>query len=114
MAHVEKYKTTQVAAMQRHYARENENYSNPHIRPDRRERNYNLAPVRDVQDAIRSAQTAQEARFGKKMRKDTVVMADWVLTRPGDLRDDIQTFFECAYRFIACLLYHSDAADQTP
>ena len=100
MAHVEKFARPQVGAMKRHYFRENENYENANIDPSRTHLNFNCAPVKDTLEAIRAAQTAHEGITGKSLRKDAIVMADWVLTAPQDLKtQDLSDFFYASYDF---------------
>jgi archaellum component FlaC len=88
--------------MRRHYERQNENYSNENIDRTKTHLNYNLSPGHDPQETIREAVAASEAVLGHRVRKDAVLMVDWVITAPKDLKPASQRmFFETSSDFLA-------------
>lgn len=100
MAHVEKFKREAVAAMMHHYTRDNERtLGRSNIDPERTRNNYRLGPGRG-RDYINERLDALAREQGRAVRKDAVVMCDWVVTAPPDLKpDDQRRFFGLVHDF---------------
>ena len=97
--HVAKYTSVQVANMLAHYDRrdyENRNFSNENIDKDKTHLNYNLAPDRGMTDKEYIDKRLSEVKCLN--RKDTIKMADWVVTVPKDYEGDKRQFFEQTYK----------------
>lgn len=94
MAHIAKYKVTQVAAMGRHYLRENQRYGNENIDPERTHLNVTVAAPQiangDVtfHGFIEEKMEACKELTGRAVRSDAVVMCDWVVTAPKDVEEN--------------------------
>lgn len=109
MAHVAKYKAGAIAGLVRHYGRTADEQSedgkpiarkNPRIRPERTHLNYNLAPT-DVESKVATAMAKHRVKAGRAPRKDAVVMADWVVTRPSDCpKGREKEFFKSVVGFV--------------
>lgn len=101
MAHLAKYHAEACGHMFVHYDRA---YSAPLERPNvdasRSLENWVVGQYRDNRDLMRMRdEVARES--GRKVRADAVVMADWVITAPTDLRaGDERRFFDAAYAFL--------------
>lgn len=105
MAHLTKYKATQIAPMSRHWKRENKNYSNENIRQEFSYLNYNLAPERDyawLNNYVKEHQSKANSRLN--------VLCDWVVTAPVELTEpkEQQRFFEETYQFLKKRYNHAD------
>lgn len=100
MAHVEKFKRDAVAAMMHHYTRDNDRtLGRSNIDPARTRGNYRLGPGRG-RDYIAERIDGIERAQGRAVRKDAVVMCDWVVTAPPDLKpEDRRKFFETCHDF---------------
>lgn len=100
MAHVEKFKRDAVAAMMHHYTRDNDRtLGRSNIDPERTRDNYRLGPGRG-RDYIAERIDGIERAQGRAVRKDAVVMCDWVVTAPPDLKpEDRRKFFETCHDF---------------
>jgi len=116
MAHIEKYKAGAVGRMLDHYTRSRDAVlSRDNIDETRTHLNYAVeiyekdgqmkvgrtegkacwADVKGRMDGV-------EASTGKKVRKDAVVMADVVITAPGNVpKQDLEKFFAYAYEYVA-------------
>lgn len=106
MAHVEKYTRASIGHMAKHYERAKDangeyvKFGNQNIDLARTAQNYNLAPVREMNQGEFIKQRCGEIRM--QNRKDINVMASWVVTAPADLPEsDRQTFFQTSYDFLA-------------
>lgn len=100
MAHVEKFKREAVAAMLHHYTRDNDRtLGRSNIDPERTRDNYRIGPCRGrdyIAERIDEVARAQ----GRAVRSTAVVMCDWVVTAPPDLKpEDRRKFFETCHRF---------------
>ena len=110
MAHVAKYKAGAVAGLVRHYGRTADEKNadgdplerkNPRIKPERTHLNYNLAPT-DAEARVAAAMAKHRVKAGRAPRKDAVVMADWVVTRPSDCpKEREKEFFKSVVGFVA-------------
>lgn len=100
MAHVEKFKRDAVAAMLHHYTRDNERtLGRSNIDPERTRRNYRIGPERG-RDYINGRLDEVAREQGRAIRSTAVVMCDWVVTAPPDLKPgDNRKFFETCHRF---------------
>lgn len=97
MAHVAKYKAAQVPAMVRHWERQNRNYSNENIDPERTALNYGWSP----EGGALARMEELVSGLSRKPRKDAVVVADWVITAPRGLRsEDEGLFFATCYYWL--------------
>jgi len=100
MAHVSKYTRAAMGHMQAHYNRSANNISNPEIKPELTEQNYNLAPKREMSEKDFINQRCEEVKALK--RQNVNVMCDWVLTAPKDLpKASYKDFFQESYNFMA-------------
>lgn len=116
MAHCEKYGRSAIGHMLEHYARECEaTLERENVHESETGRNYAIAYGTDehvheyeprllsraVKRRIAKAVQAHERNTGKSLRKDGVVMADWVVTLPEDWPDDRdpKEFFEETLEF---------------
>ena len=109
MAHVAKYKAGAVAGLVRHYGRTADEKNadgdplerkNPRIKPERTHLNYNLAPT-DAEARVAAAMAKHRVKAGRAPRKDAVVMADWVVTRPSDCpKEREKEFFKSVVGFV--------------
>lgn len=99
MAHVAKYNKSAVGRMFAHYGRENKNYSNQCIDPEKTYLNYNLASHGMSQIEF-FHQRLSEVKV--QNRKDVNVMCDWIVTAPKDLpTEDLQHFFTFSFQFLS-------------
>lgn len=100
MAHVEKFKRDAVAAMMHHYTRDNDRtLGRSNIDPARTRDNYRIGPERG-RDYIAERIEGIERAQGRAVRRDAVVMCDWVVTAPPDLKpEDHRKFFEACHGF---------------
>lgn len=98
MAHMEKYKAASAPAMLHHYDRDREaTLERDNVDRDRTRLNYTVGEQRGM-DYVRSRIAEVERSQGRAVRSDAVVMADWVITRPPDVRpEDEREFFQTAY-----------------
>lgn len=97
--HVAKYTSSQMGQMLTHYNRNNgedRNYSNENIDKSKTEQNYNLAPERDCTEVEYINQRLDEVKHLN--RKDTIKLADWVVTLPQDYEGSQKAFFEQSYK----------------
>ena len=109
MAHMAKYKAGAVAGLVRHYGRTADERDedgkpivrkNPRIKPERTHLNYNLAPT-DAEARVAAAMAKHRIKAGRAPRKDAVVMADWVVTRPSDCpKEREKEFFKSVVGFV--------------
>ena len=100
MASVAKYSQSACGIMCKHFARENENYSNEEINKELTELNYNLGPERQISDIEFIQERKEEVHCLN--RDDVKVMCSWVVTKPKDLpREMEQEFFEKTYDFLS-------------
>lgn len=109
MAHVEKFKAPALAPMLGHYARQKERdgFRRANIDPARTGRNYTLgAPDADalaarVTQLVGMAKVGHEVKSGRAVRKDAVLLCDWVVTQPQDCPDGLrEPFFAAVLEFI--------------
>lgn len=117
MAHIAKYKATSVGHMLAHYRRDESSKGRENIDPTRTKDNYTLGlDDRDgkvgamdgiepnwatVEGRIEGVNKAAKAAGKRAVRKDTVVMADVVVTLPENVRKgDEGKFFGYAYWFL--------------
>ena len=99
MAHVEKFKESQLGVMLKHYNRSNENYSNENIDKSKTYLNYNLAPDHGMSDYEFIKKRCSEVRYLK--RDDVVKMCDWIVTMPKDLPEEKrEEFFKEVYEYL--------------
>ncbi len=109
MAHLSKYKAGAVAGLVRHYGRTADERNadgepiarkNPRIRPERTHLNYNLVQA-DAESKVAAAMAEHRVRAERAPRKDAVVMADWVVTRPSDCpKEREKEFFKSVVGFV--------------
>lgn len=110
MAHLVKLKSPAVTHMLNHYARVLERgraYRRDNIDPAKTALNYALghaatpdALAERVTQLIASARASHEMVSGRAVRRDAVVLADWVVTRPQDCPEALTGAF-----FDACLAF---------
>ena len=100
MAHVEKFKREAVAAMLHHYTRDNDRtLGRSNIDPERTRDNYRIGPDRGRDYIAERIDEVAQAQ-GRAVRSTAVVMCDWVVTAPPDLKpEDRRKFFETCHRF---------------
>lgn len=99
MAHVAKYTRSAMGHMLAHYDRSANNISNPNIKPELTDKNYNLAPERDIPFLDFVQQRCMEVNAYK--RSDVNVICDWVITAPKDLPTIVYgQFFKESYNFL--------------
>ena len=82
VCHAEKYKKGSVPSIERHNERKNKNYSNEEIDPSRTQLNYDLIP-RESDSYYHSVMNLVNARdnpSGKKLRKDAVVLCEFIIS----------------------------------
>lgn len=109
MAHVAKVKSSGVAPMVGHYAREAEarGYERDNIDKSRTRFNYEIRSgseplAAEVRWRVSEAVRAHEEASGKALRKDANVMMDWVVTLPKDCPEErAAEFFTATVNFIA-------------
>ena len=102
MAHYAKYDRGAVGAMLHHYRRDREaTLERDNIRRELTHLNYVIGPdlgVERIQERIREV----EASSHRVVRKNAVLMCDWVVTAPPDVRrEDLQEFFDTCYKFVS-------------
>lgn len=115
MAHREKYKGAAVGHLIDHYERGEgcRNSERDNIDWSRTEQNYcyfyeaGLKRSGDSQDAskrlrerIEEVKSSQLMKTGKKVRKDAILMSDWVVTLPRDYEGDPKKFFDTVNVFM--------------
>jgi len=106
MAHVAKYTRSAMGHMLAHYNRSANNISNPNIKPELTDKNYNLAPERDIPFLDFVKQRCNEVNAYK--RNDVNVICDWVVTAPKELPCAAhEQFFKESYNFL-CERYGGD------
>lgn len=99
LAHVAKYTRSAMGHMLAHYDRSANNISNPNIQPELTDKNYNLAPERDIPFLDFVQQRCNEVNAFK--RKDVNVICDWVVTAPKELPTMVhEQFFKETYNFL--------------
>lgn len=82
-----------------HYDRSANNISNPNINPELTDKNYNLAPERDIPFLDFVQQRCVQVNAYK--RSDVNVICDWVITAPKDLPTIVyEQFFKESYNFL--------------
>lgn len=116
MAHAAKYASAAVGHLAAHYERRKDGkgeyvkFGNQDIDLQRTHLNYNLAPQRKIGQREFIRQRLSEVPHSK--RKDLIVMVDWVVTLPKEIKsidgrelpsaDDVsKIFFDRTYRFLA-------------
>jgi len=99
MAHVAKYTRSAMGHMLAHYDRSANNISNPNIKPELTDKNYNLAPERDIPFLDFVKQRCDEVNAYK--RNDVNVICDWIVTAPKELPCAAhEQFFKASYNFL--------------
>lgn len=101
MAHMAKYKSAQCPNMLHHYRRDREaTLARDNVDRGRTHMNYTLGPDGGL-ERIRERVAEVEATMTRSVRSDAIVMCDWVVTAPPDLRaEDQREFFESCYDFV--------------
>ena len=116
MAHAAKYASAAVGHLAAHYERRKDGkgeyvkFGNQDIDLQRTHLNYNLAPQRKIGQREFIHQRLSEVPHAK--RKDLIVMCDWVVTLPKEIKsmndrelppaaDVSKIFFDRTYRFLA-------------
>lgn len=101
MAHVEKFKRSSCSAMLHHYRRDLPGVrSRSNIDSSRTHLNFVLGRGGGMEEINQRAEEVS-ASSGRAIRKDAVLMADWVITAPADLRsEDLRPFFEFCHEFV--------------
>lgn len=101
MAHLTKFKAAAVGNMLHHYERDRPaTLERSNIDESRTRLNYAVG-TGEPREFIERAIEEHNAN-GRSLRGDAVVMADWVITAPQDLREeDRELFFETAHEFCA-------------
>lgn len=114
MAHIEKYKTHSVGHMLAHYRRDPSSFERDNIDPTLTDRNLTLVLDKDgkasegvaqpnwetVAARIAAVDAAAAAAGKRRTRKDAVVMADLVITKPENVPDsDSDLFFTTVYEW---------------
>lgn len=103
MAHLQKYSSmTDIGHLCAHYERSVPagHYSNEDIVAEKIKDDYNLAPDRGSQTSF-IREKINEINGEKKLRKDAVRMACWIINAPADLpAEKKETFFESTYDFL--------------
>lgn len=103
--HVSKFSQGACGHMINHYEREEGDgvaRSNEEIVPELTHLNYNLA-AEDQPKAGYQYLSERLEEVHHINRKDIIVMADWVITAPKEIKDDpekCRQFFECSYSFM--------------
>jgi hypothetical protein len=99
--HIKKYTMATAGHMLQHYSRDMKK-AGEHIDPNRTGYNYNLgAKDNPGTQLARIKQRLQEAPPAR-LKKDLIVMCDWVITVPQSLPEEKYTqFFEEAYSFLS-------------
>lgn len=102
MAHLEKFKSVSCPNMLHHYRRDREaTLERDNIDRSRTHLNYTLGPDGGL-ERIQERVGEVEATMTRSVRSDAVVMCDWVVTAPPDLKkEDERRFFESTYDFIS-------------
>lgn len=102
MAHIEKFKASACGAMFHHYERDREGVlERDNIDRERTRLNYVLGQGGGWEEVSRRIESVSKAS-GKRVRKDAVVMADVVVTRPQNVSEDHQKeFFEACYDYLS-------------
>lgn len=109
MAHVAKYKAQAVGPMVGHYCRraERDGFERANIDPERTDLNWEVGCgtpdglARAVRDRIDRAVAEHREASGKAVRKDAVLLCDWVVTLPRDCPEDrAHEFFESVTHFV--------------
>ena len=102
MAHLEKFKATQVTAICKHDSRQQGDgveHSNESIENERTHLNYNLASEQQSLSATAFLkERLSECRVLK--RADVNVMCSWAVTLPKDFEGDERKFFQESYDFL--------------
>lgn len=101
MAHMAKFKSAQCPNMLHHYRRDREaTLERSNVDRERTHLNYTLGPDGGL-ERIRERVSEVEATMTRSVRSDAIVMCDWVVTAPPDLRaEDQREFFESCYDFV--------------
>lgn len=102
MASVETYTSTQVTPILQHNSRKRKHHSNTQIDPNRSHLNYSLTPDRDglAPYDYYKQRLAEIYVYG---RADVKVMAEWIVTAPRELADDLDKqhrFFVAVHDFL--------------
>lgn len=103
MAHLQKYSAMQeIGHLCAHYERTvpSGHYSNKDIHEEKIIDDYNLAPDRGAQTDYIKAKI-KEISAERKLRKDAVRMACWIVNAPENLPEEKkEAFFELTYKFL--------------
>ena len=100
MAHLQKYSAMQeIGHLCAHYERTvpSGHYSNKDIHEEKIIDDYNLAPERGVQTEYIKGKI-KEITTEKKLRKDAVRMACWIVNAPSSLPEERKTEFSVHFR----------------
>ena len=102
MAHIEKYKAAGCPGMLHHYKRDCPGtLARDNVDESRTAMNYTLGSGYGWEEVSRRVERASEAA-GRAVRKDAVVMADVVVTRPQNVPEGQErSFFEACYDYLA-------------
>ncbi len=106
IAHLEKYTRGSTGSLFAHYSRKKDKkgnhrkYGNQDIDLKRTHLNYNLAPIKDIDQVAILRKRLEEVRVFK--RSDVNVMCDWVVTLPESIEQlqDQDKFFKETYKFL--------------
>ncbi len=99
--HVEKYSKEAVGHMLRHYNRNVMNFGNKDIDHLRSDFNYNLAPLRGMEDVDYYRKRLSQVKC--QNRADVKTLCDWIITLPKQsfTEKEERVFFQSAYDFMA-------------
>ena len=102
MAHLEKFKASSCGAMFHHYERDREGVlERDNVDAERTPLNYTLGPGKGWPEVARRIESVSKASK-RAVRKDAVVMADVVVTRPQNVPEGHEReFFEACYSYLA-------------
>lgn len=107
VCHVEKYKKGSVPSLERHNERKNRNYSNEEIDPSKTQLNYELIQreTESYYHSVMNLVNARENPSGKKLRKDAVVLCEFIISSSNKFFEDLSAkeqrrFFEEASRYL--------------
>lgn len=107
VCHVEKYKKGGVPFLERHNERKNRNYSKEEIDPSRTQLNYDLVQreTESYYHSVMNLVNARENPSGKKLRKDAVVLCEFIISSSNEFFEALSTeeqrrLFEEASRYL--------------